>query len=134
LTWPCALASVALVLATFKVEALSYGSPVQAPLVSLAYGVTYACAGYFGFRRTGLVRTGTVVASAASIVAFIVQFSGFAVVDPSLLAAPFRQPFIFVILAVYLVIAISYAAVAGSVGGMIGRAMPPSLVDKVSAS
>ena len=60
--------------------------------------------------------------------------TGFAIENPSLLAAPFRDPFIFVILATYLLVAVSYAAVAGSVGGVIGRWMLRGLVEKISTS
>ena len=134
LMWPCALTLMALIVAAFKVKALWYGSLVQAPLVSLACGVTYFCAGYFAARRTGLVRTGTIVASAASVIGFLVQFTGFAIDEPRLVAAPFDKPFIFVILAVYLLIAMTYAAVAGFVGGMFGRWLPRHTVERASAS
>jgi hypothetical protein len=134
LMWPCALALIALILAGAKIKLLWYGSLVQAPLVSLAQGVTYACAGYFVSRRTGLMRTGTIVACAAGVIGYTVQFTAFAVVDPRLVAAPFEKPFIFVILAVYLLTALAYAAVAGSIGGALGRWWPRGSVERAPVS
>ena len=131
LMWPSALALIALILAGARIKALWYGSLVQAPLVSLAQGVAYACGGYFASRRTGLMRTGTIVASATSVIAFTTQFTAFAVIDPRLLAAPFEKPFIFVILAVYLLVASAYAALAGSIGGAVGRWWPRRRAEKV---
>ena len=51
-------------------------------------------------------------------------FSAFAIEIPSLLLAPFSKPFIFVILAILLLLAVGAGVVMGSIGGVMGRWLP----------
>jgi len=125
LTWPWLLALTGLTLLSLRIRALWYGSLVPAPLVSLADALIYLSAGYYASRRTGLIRTGTIVAGATSLIGFTILFTSFAILNPSLLVAPFAKPFIFVILSVMLLLALGYGVVVGSIGGIVGRWLPP---------
>jgi hypothetical protein len=95
---------------------LWYGSLVQAPGVSLSDALIYVWAGYVGFRRTRLVKTGMLAAGGTSFVGFAILFTAIAIGTPGLLLAPFSNPFIFVILATLLLIALGYAVLVGAMG------------------
>jgi len=76
LMWPCLLALTALTLLSYKFKALWYVALlnrgiVPAPLVSPANALVYLWAGYFASRRSGLVRTGAIVAGTTSLIGFV---------------------------------------------------------------
>jgi hypothetical protein len=113
-------------LTLLMMKGLWYGSLVQAPGVSLFDALIYLWAGYRGSRRTRLIRTGMLAAGATSFIGFTALFTTIAIRTPELLLAPFSKPFIFVILSVLLLLALSYSVVVGGLGGIIGRWVPPS--------
>jgi len=132
---PCALTLAAITLLSLTVNRSSraayvwYGSLVQAPGLSLVHALIYSWAGYHASQRTGLIRTGMLAAAATSFVGFTVLFTAAAIRDPALILAPFSKPFIFVILSILLLMALSYAALVGAVSGMIGRWVAPARRD-----
>ena len=101
-------------------------SLVPAPRVSLLDGLIYLWAGYYCSGRTGLIKTGTIAAGATAFIGFTVTFTSFAIEDPSLLMAPFSKPFIFVILTLLLLLALSAGMVMGAAGAVIGRWRTPT--------
>jgi hypothetical protein len=111
---------------TMMARSLWYGSLVQAPGVSLFDALIYLWAGYHGFRRTRLIKTGMLAAVGTSFVGFTILFSGIAIRTPGLLLVPFRGPFIFVILATLMLIASGYGALLGSIGALVGRLSAPA--------
>ena len=129
---PSALTLAAITLLSLTINGSSraayvwYGSLVQAPGVSLVHALIYLWAGYHASQRTRLVRTGMLAAAATSFVGFTVLFTASAIRDPALILAPFSQPFIFVILSILLLLALSYGVVVGAVSGMIGRWVAPA--------
>lgn len=136
--WPCVLMVVVLqvvfgVLVSheafysdslpFKLlKSLWYGSPVQAPGISLFDAAIYAWAAYRATRHTGLLKTGVLAGAATSVIGIAALFSAFAVKMPELLLAPFRAPFIFVIAGTFLSLALGYGILFGVVGAAVGRA------------
>jgi hypothetical protein len=107
---------------TFLVfKSLWYGSPVQAPGISLFDALIYGWAAYRGARRSHLFKTGILAGATTSFIGFISLFVAVAVGSPRLLVAPLFQPFIFVILLVIFSMALSYGILFGIMGGMIGR-------------
>jgi hypothetical protein len=129
---PCALAVAGLTVLSLVANGWSregfvgYGSLVQAPGLSLLHALIYLWAGYHGSQRTRLAKTGMLTAGATGFVGFTVLFSAAAIRDPGLILAPFSNPFIFVILALLLLLALSYGVVVGAVGGIIGRWVAPT--------
>jgi hypothetical protein len=121
---PCLLALTGLTILSLKIKALWYGSLVQAPLVSVADALIYFGGGYYASRRTGLIRTGAIVAGATSFIGFALLFAFIAIVNLRLLLAPLASPFIFVILSVLLLVALGFGIVAGTVGGVVGKLLP----------
>lgn len=139
LMWPpCALLLVVLTLGALipatEGRAVGYGSPVRAPGISLLHALSYAWAGYYGFRRTHLIATGMLAAGLTSLMGVMVFFAAAAIENPGLLLAPFSKPFIFVILAICLLLALGYGILMGAVGGVIGRWMAPAAHRNVRAS
>ena len=132
LLWPCLFVLTALTLLSLKIKALWYGSLVQAPLVSLADALIYVWGGYYASRRTGLIRTGIIVAGATSLIAFTILFTSLAILNPSLLVAPFTKPFIVFILSVMLLLALSVGIVAGTVGGVFGKWLGRPMAPRVT--
>lgn len=113
---------------------LWYGSLVQAPGVSLADALIYVWAGYHGFQRTRLMKTGMLAAAGTSFVGFTILFTAIAIGTPGLLLAPFSKPFIFVILATLVLIALGYGALVGAVGAVVGRWTAPDTPRRVQTS
>jgi hypothetical protein len=113
---------------------LWYGSLTQAPGVSLLDALIYLCAGLHASRRTGLIRTGIVAAGATSFVGLTVLFTAIAVRTPDLLRSPFLNPFIVVIPATLLLIAMAYAVLAGIVGAAVGKWTSPTVRRDVQVS
>jgi hypothetical protein len=132
---PCALVLAGLTLLSLVplAKGLWYGSLVQAPGVSLWDALIYFWAGYHGARRTRLIRTAVLAAGSTSVVGLTVLFAVAAIRTPSLLLL-FSKPFIFVILSAVLLVALSYSVVVGTLGGIMGRWLPPSAPREVRVS
>jgi len=94
--------------------------------VSLLDAVVFLSAGYYGSQRTGRLSTGIVISSVTSLVGFVVFFLYAAITRPNLLLVPFEKPFIFVITSIFLAMALGFGVVAGTVGGAVGRWLPPT--------
>jgi hypothetical protein len=134
LMWPGLLALTGVTLLSLKVKALGYPSLVPAPLVSLEDALVYLWVGYYASRRTGLIRTGAIVAGATSFIGFTFLFTSVAITNPGLLAAPFGKPFIFVILSVMTLLALGVGVVAGILGSVIGKWLAPVSPQTIPAS
>jgi hypothetical protein len=114
---------------------LWFGSVVQAPGVSLTDALIYLWAGYHGFRRTRLIRTGMLAAAATSFIGSTILFVGIAISTPALLLAPFSKPFIFVILATLSLIALGYGVLAGVIGAIFAKwTTPPDAPQRAHVS
>lgn len=107
----------------FVFQILWYGSIVGAPGVSLVDGMIYFFTAYRGVRRTGLIRTGPLVAAATSLVGFGVLFAAAATITPGLAMATLAYPALFLIVSVYLAVPLTYSAALGTLAGIIGRSM-----------
>ena len=123
-----------LTIVTLMARGLWYGSLVQAPGVSLSDALIYLWAGYHGFQRAGLIKTGILAAEGTTVVGFTILFAAIALKPPSLLLAPFSKPFIFVILATLLLIALGYGTLVGAIGAIVGRWLGPTASQKVRPS
>ena len=124
--WPCVVAIIALRIVSFPLPRGWNPSLVPAPGVSLLDALVFTWAGYYGSQKTGLFITGVVMASVTSLVGFTTFFIYAAVTSPSLLLSPFEKPFIFVIVATLLGLALGFGVAAGIVGAAVGRWLPPS--------
>ncbi len=100
---------------------LWYGSVVGTPGVSLLDAAIYFVAAYRGVQRTGLIRTGVLVAAASSFVGLSVLFTAAAIVTPGLAAALLEHPALLLILSVYLLVPLTYAALVGTLAGTFSR-------------
>jgi hypothetical protein len=109
----------------FVARSLWYGSVVQAPGLSLPDALIYLWAGYYGFRKTRLLRTGMIAAGAVSFIGFTILFSSLAITTPTLLLAAFSKPFIFVILATFSLMDLGYGAVVGAIGAIVAKWITP---------
>jgi hypothetical protein len=115
-------------------QGLWYGSLVQAPGVSFLDALIYFWAGYRGCRRTRLIKTGILAAGGTSFVGFTSLFTAIAIGTPGLLLAPFSNPFIFIILATLLLIALGYGVLVGAIGAIVGRWAAPQAPREVRIS
>ena len=121
LIWPCVVAvTVAIGLSLALPRGWNPGL-VPAPGVSVLDAVVLFGAGFYGALRAGRVVTGVVTAVATSLIGFTLFFVYAAVTRPRLLLAPFQDPFIFVILAELLAIAVSFGVATGLAGALVGR-------------
>jgi len=121
LIWPCVVAIGAVNLLSLALPRGWNPGLVPAPGVSVLDAVVLFGAGCYGAVRAGRVVTGLVTAVATSLVGFTLYFVYAAITRPSLLLAPFYNPFIFVILATLLFIALSFGVGAGLVGALVWR-------------
>ncbi len=124
--WPFVVATVALRLLSFPLPGGRNPSLVQAPGVSLLDAFIFVSAGYFGARRAGRLVSGIVIAGLTSLVGFPIFFINAAMRDPSLLGAPFEEPFIAVIVLTLLAIAVGFGMAFGTLGATAGRLAPTS--------
>jgi hypothetical protein len=85
----------------------------------------YLWAGYHGFQRTRLIKTGILAAEGTIVVGFAILYTAIALSTPGLLLAPLSKPFIFVILATLMIIALGYGALVGAIGAIVGRWLGP---------
>jgi hypothetical protein len=119
------------------VRGVLYGSVLPTPGVSLFDALIYFAAAYQGVQRTRLIRTGLLAAGATSLVGFATLFAAATVITPSLalgaLVAVFEEPFIFVILSVYLLVPVAYALLVGALAGVIGKRPAPFAPRKLGA-
>jgi len=103
--------------------------------LSLLDAAVYFLAADRGVTRTGLIKTGGLVAAASNFVGLVVLFAWAAVVTPGLAVALLANPALFLILSVYLRVSLSYAALVGTLAGTFcrwlelphGAAVPPQL-------
>jgi len=105
---------------------LWYGSIVGAPGVSLLDAAIYFFVAYRGVQRTGLIRTGGLVAAASSFVGSVILFTAAAIVTPGLALALFENPALLLILSVYLLVPLAYSTLIGLSSGSIVRYLVPS--------
>jgi hypothetical protein len=98
-----------------------YGSIVGTPGVSLLDAAIYFLVACRGVKRTGLIKTGGLVAAASSFVGLVVLFSAAALVTPGLVVALLANPALLLILSVYLLLPLSYAALVGTLAGIFSR-------------
>jgi hypothetical protein len=124
--WPCIVAIMALRILSFPLPRGWNPSLVPAPGTSVLDALIVVWAGYYGARRSGRLSTGIITSTATCLVGFTTFFVYAAITRPSLLIAPFGNPFIFVIMAVLLVIALGFGVAAGTAGAALGRWLPPS--------
>jgi hypothetical protein len=106
-------------------RALWYGSTVGTPGVSLFDATIYFLVAYRGVQRTGLIRTGALVAAASSFVGLIILFTAAAIVTPSLALALFANPALLLILSVYVLVPLAYSTLIGLLSGAIVRYVAP---------
>ena len=106
------------------VEGVLYGSIAPLPGVSLFDAVIYFAAAYHVVQRTRLVKMGLFAGAATSFIGFVVLFAAAAAVTPRLLLA-LQQPFILVILSVYVLVPVCYAVLLGAMAGGISRWVAP---------
>jgi len=108
-------------------------SPIPAPGLSIFHAALDLGAGLFASRRTGLIRTGVIAGAAISFLILLITLTGSATYGV-LSRAPFSDPFIFVILSLWILMAVSFGSCAGAIGGVIGRWLGPARSRKVRAS
>jgi hypothetical protein len=103
--------------ATVVFRVIWYGSVVGTPGVSMLDAAVYFLVSYGAAARTRLLTTGVLVAGATSVVGMIVLFVAAAAITPGLAAALVLQPFLILILSVYLLIPLIYSSLFGVMGG-----------------
>lgn len=108
-------------------KSLWYGSPVQAPGISLFDAAIYAWAAYRATRHSGQLKTGVVAGAVTSVVGLAALYVALATFTPGLILAPFTKPFIWIILGTFLSIALGYGILFGIVGGAVGRGVATAL-------
>jgi len=119
--WPCVVAIIVLRILSFPLPRGWNPGLAPAPGLSLLDALIFVWAGYYGSQRTGRFSTGIVMSAVTSFLGFTVFFVYAAITRPSLLMAPFENPFVFVIMAILLTMALSFGVVAGTVGAAAGR-------------
>ena len=134
LVWPFVVAAIGLRLLSFAFPRGWNATLVPAPGVSLIDAAILLLAGYYGAYRTGRVITGIVLAGAVSVLSFIAFLVSASIMMPSLLAAPFEKPFIFVILLTLLALGLAFGVVVGTVGAAFGRWLPPSKIHRIDVA
>jgi hypothetical protein len=98
---------------------------VPCPGTSLLAAAIYFWAGYRGFQRTRLIRAGLLAAAATSVVGTTILFAAAAMITPGLVLAVVVNPLLLLIVSVYLLIPLGYAALLGALAGVVGRWLPP---------
>ena len=111
---------------TLPVGVFWYGSIVGTPGVSLLDATIYFFVAYRGVQRTGLIRTGVLVAAASSFVGLIILFTAAAVATPGLALALFANPPLLLILSVYVLVPLIYSVLIGLLSGAIARYLAPA--------
>jgi hypothetical protein len=85
----------------------------------------YFLVAYSGVHRTGLIRTGCLVAAASSFVGCIVLFTAAAIVTPGLALALFANPPLLLILSVFALVPLAYSILVGLLSGAVARYVAP---------
>lgn len=121
LVWPFALALVAarIVLATamlFPLGGRWNPSLIPAPNVALLDAIVFFAAGYVGARTTGRFLTGVINAGVLGLFDFVLFTALTAFLFPGLPSAVSQKPFILVIGATFLTIAMTFALALGAAG------------------
>ena len=121
LVWPFALALVAArsVLATamlFPLGGRWNPSLIPAPNVALLDAIFFVAAGYAGARRTGRFLTGVINAGVLGLIDFALFTALATFLFPGLPGAVSQKPFILVIGATFLTIAMTFALALGAAG------------------
>lgn len=131
LLWPPLIAIVALRALSFPLPPGWNPSLVPAPGVSMFDAVIFFWAGFDAARRVQKPAAAIVCAVVTGIFGFLAFLVYAAIATPSLLLVPFKNPFIFLILAVLFAIAVAFAAAVGAAGATIGRrwSAAPQLAD-----
>lgn len=124
--WPCVVAIVVLRILSFPLPRGWNPSLVPTPGASVLDAAIFVWAGYYGSQRSGRLTTGIVTATVTSVIGFTTFFVYAALTRPTLLLAPFENPFIFVIMTILLAIAVAIGIVAGMAGAVAGRWLPPN--------
>ncbi len=131
--WPCILPMAAVkLLAPWPVG--WNPSLVPLPNVSTLDALALLWAGYYGSRRTGLLRTGIVTACATSLVALAALFAYAMLTVPGLPLDLAEKPFMFVIMIIILAVAVVFAAAIGAAGGAVGRRSAPVVLGPKASS
>jgi hypothetical protein len=126
LVWPFVVAIMAL--RVFSFPFVNFGNPslLPAPAVSMLDAVILLLAGFCGAQRTGRVRTGLITATVTSLCSFLMFLAYASATTPGLLMAPFEKPFIFIILASLLSIAVAFGLAVGLLGAALGQRLSPA--------
>ena len=119
--WPGIVAVIGLRILSFPLSQGWNPSIVPSPGTSLLDAVILVWAAYHGAKRTGRVITGVLTSMVTACVGFASFFVYAVVTQPSLVMAPLTTPFVIVILCVLLIIAMTFAVVAGATGAAAGR-------------
>jgi hypothetical protein len=123
--WPFVVVIAALRILSFPLSPGWNPSLVPAPGVSLLDALVFLWAGYCSSHQTGRFSTGILIAGVTSLLGLTVFFIAAAITRPSLLLAPFENPFMFVIVGVLMAIALGFGIAAGTAGAAAGRWLPP---------
>jgi hypothetical protein len=123
LLWPFATAMIALHELTRLVE-LPNVALFQAPGVSAQDATLCFLAGYYASQRTGLIRTGAILAAALNALVVAMVFVMLAINTPTLVLLLFRSPGYIFFPSVYLLIGLGFGIAVGSIGGVVGRWLP----------
>ena len=124
--WPCIVAVGALRVLSWPLPTGWNPSLVPAPGVSALDAALFIAVGYYGARRTGRFASGILMSAITAVVGLAIYFVYAAIRSPSLLAAPFEKPFIFVIIATVLALTEAFAVVTATFGAATGRWLPPT--------
>jgi hypothetical protein len=120
LLWPCALAMIAFQQSGRYVH-LPNVSLLQAPGVSAQDAIICLVAGYWGARRTGLIRTGALLGAATNVIGVAMVFVVLEIGNPEAIVLLFRNPAFIFFPTVFGSIGFAFGAVAGAVGGLVGQ-------------
>ena len=82
-------------------------------------------AGYYASQRTRLIRTGAILAGAVNVLVVAMVFGIFAVNTPASVLLLIRRPAFVFFPSVYGLMGLGFGAATGSLGGVVGRWLPP---------
>lgn len=119
--WPGIVAVVLLRILSFPLPSGWNPSLVPSPGTSLLDALIFVWAAYHGAKRTGRVITGVLASMVTGFIGFSSFFVYAVVNQPSLVLAPLQTPFVLVIFCVLLMIAMTFALIAGATGAAMAR-------------
>ena len=123
LLWPFAIAMIVLHELT-RLVGLPNAALFQAPGVSAQDATLCVLAGYYASQRTGLIRTGAILAAAINALVVTMVFVMLAINTPALVLLLFHSPGYVFFPSVYLLIGLGFGVALGSIGGVVGRWLP----------